>query len=129
MTLRAHLSKNQLVELSDLLRLKLTELESDRTSRQLILSQIESARQARLQEAEDDDPNQRVAANEVDSAISTIEGTALEAVNYALQRIQNSGYGLCITCEAAIPLARLRVEPQTLRCTTCQSLHEQNPSA
>ncbi len=128
MASHAHLSTNHLVELSDLLRLKLAELESDRTSHLLVLSQIESARQARLQEADEDDPTQRAAANEVETAISTIEGDALEAVNHALQRIQNSGYGVCVVCKTDIPLARLRVEPQALRCTTCQSLHERNPS-
>ena len=128
MALRAHLSKNHLVELSELLRLKLTDLESDRTSGLLMLSQIETARQARLQEAEDDDATQRPAANEVEASILTVEGAALEAVNFALQRIQSSGYGLCISCQAAIPIARLRVEPQTLRCTSCQSLHETRPS-
>ncbi len=128
MALRAHLSKNHLVELSDVLRLKLAELEGDRTSRLLVLSQIESARQARLQEADEDDPTLRATANEVEAAVSSIEGAALEAVNRALQRIQRSGYGLCIDCQAAIPIARLRVEPQALRCTSCQSLHERNPS-
>ena len=48
----------------------------------------------------------------------------LEAVNRALERIQNGIYGKCAACGAEIPEERLEYLPTTSLCLTCQSLKE-----
>ena len=50
----------------------------------------------------------------------------LEAVNRALERIQNGIYGKCAACGAEIPEERLEYLPTTSLCLTCQSLKERN---
>ena len=50
----------------------------------------------------------------------------LEAVNRALERIQNGIYGKCAACGANIPEERLEYLPTTSLCLTCQSLKERN---
>lgn len=45
-------------------------------------------------------------------------------IRAALERIHGAAYGLCVDCHAAIPFDRLQIEPQALRCTPCQTLHE-----
>ena len=41
-----------------------------------------------------------------------------------LHRIERGLYGVCIDCEKAIPLARLKVKPEAIRCIHCQSIYE-----
>ena len=50
----------------------------------------------------------------------------LEAVNRALERIQNGTYGKCAACGVSIPEERLEYLPTTSLCLTCQSLKERN---
>lgn len=48
----------------------------------------------------------------------------LAQVEHALHRLAEGDYGDCTDCGAAIPLARLRVQPAALRCAACQSAAE-----
>ena len=47
------------------------------------------------------------------------DGTALEQIEGALERIENGVYGVCVECEAKIPKARLQVLPHTPHCVKC----------
>jgi len=48
----------------------------------------------------------------------------LQAIDDALARLAQPGYGRCIDCAAAIPFDRLQRQPQALRCVDCQSAAE-----
>lgn len=45
-------------------------------------------------------------------------------IEVALQRLAAGGYGKCIQCDAAVPLARLEAFPTAKRCLPCQQRHE-----
>ena len=47
------------------------------------------------------------------------EGSALEQIEGALERIEDGVYGVCVECEAKIPKTRLQVLPQTPHCVKC----------
>lgn len=47
------------------------------------------------------------------------EGTALEQIEAALERIEEGNYGVCTECEAKIPKTRLQVLPHTPHCVKC----------
>jgi len=46
----------------------------------------------------------------------------------ALHRSERGLYGVCIDCKKAIPLARLKIKPEAIRCIHCQSIHERRPT-
>jgi RNA polymerase-binding transcription factor DksA len=48
----------------------------------------------------------------------------IRAIEAALLRIAEGGYGICTDCEDEIGRDRLRVEPATLRCAECQARYE-----
>jgi DnaK suppressor protein len=122
MPLTVHLSQDQRVVLAKLLQSRLAELESERESQLQDQSQVESARQTLLQDA--DDASQRSGEHEVEGIVSDIDSGEFNAISDALQRVHRADYGLCIDCQVAIPFERLRLEPQALRCAACQTLHE-----
>lgn len=45
----------------------------------------------------------------------------LQAVNRALDDIENGRYGICQDCEEPIAKARLKAMPFAMRCVACQS--------
>lgn len=47
------------------------------------------------------------------------DGSALEQIEHALERIEEGVYGVCTECEAKIPKARLEVLPHTPHCVKC----------
>jgi RNA polymerase-binding transcription factor DksA len=47
------------------------------------------------------------------------EGSALEQIEAALERIEDGQYGVCVECEGKIPKARLQVLPHTPVCVKC----------
>jgi DnaK suppressor protein len=118
----AHLSQDQRVVLANLLRSRLVDLGRGRESQLQDQSQVESARETLLQDA--DDASQRSGEHEVEGIVSDIDSGEFNAVSDAVQRVHRADYGLCIDCQAAIPFDRLRLEPQALRCAACQTLHE-----
>jgi DnaK suppressor protein len=90
-------------------------------------SRAEHAREVLLQDG--DDAPQRDADREVDLAQSDREVLDLAAIDAALARLDAGaagGYGLCTDCGAEIPLARLKLEPQALRCVACESRRERS---
>ena len=47
------------------------------------------------------------------------EGFTLDAIEAALERIEDGQFGQCVECEAKIPKARLNVLPFTPYCVKC----------
>lgn len=47
------------------------------------------------------------------------DGSALEQIEAALERIEDGVYGVCVECESKIPKARLQVLPHTPHCVKC----------
>lgn len=47
------------------------------------------------------------------------DGSTLELIEGALERIEEGVYGVCTECEAKIPKARLNVLPHTPHCIKC----------
>ncbi len=85
-------------------------------------SRVQHARELLLQDG--DDAPQRDADREVDLAFTDHERHELADIGAALQRLDNEDYGVCTDCGADIPLARLKVQPQALRCVGCESSQE-----
>lgn len=56
----------------------------------------------------------------MNSLVSSNYEKNLERVNYALERIRNNEFGICLVCGKEIPLARLEALPFTLYCIDCQ---------
>lgn len=85
-------------------------------------SRVQHAREILLQDG--DDGPQRDADREVDLAFTDHERHELAEIGAALQRLDSDDYGVCSDCGADIPLARLQVQPQALRCVACESRQE-----
>ncbi|NIP84967.1 MAG: TraR/DksA family transcriptional regulator [Planctomycetales bacterium] len=58
------------------------------------------------------------------SMMETEEST-LDAIESALERIEDRSYGTCEDCNKAIKRTRLKAIPYTTLCITCASLREQ----
>ena len=58
------------------------------------------------------------------NAETTRDLTELREIEAAAVRIRDGSYGLCADCGIEIPLGRLRVKPEAVRCIDCQSVHE-----
>jgi len=75
----------------------------------------------------DDDPRE-LREHEADRELDQIRDAhllaELQAIDAALVRLAQPGYGRCIDCAAAIPFDRLQRQPQALRCVGCQSAAE-----
>jgi DnaK suppressor protein len=48
----------------------------------------------------------------------------LRDVEAALERAKGGAYGLCASCQGAIPYERLTASPTATRCTRCEAVHE-----
>jgi RNA polymerase-binding transcription factor DksA len=48
----------------------------------------------------------------------------LRALEAALKRVSDGGYGVCVDCGQDIPFERLRAQPSAERCVACQGRHE-----
>jgi RNA polymerase-binding transcription factor DksA len=58
------------------------------------------------------------------NAETTRDLTELREIEAARARFRDGGYGLCTDCGGEIPLGRLRIKPEAVRCTDCQTVHE-----
>ena len=45
----------------------------------------------------------------------------LNKLNYALQKVDKEGYGICIECEEDIAFLRLMILPESTHCVTCMN--------
>lgn len=120
----AHLSHGQRQSLVDTLQAQLAILQQDNAARLENMTQTEHAQHVLIQEAEDE--SQHAGEHEVEASMSDINNHELNAITSALVRINTPDYGVCIDCLATIPFERLKVEPQALRCITCETKYEEN---
>lgn len=67
-----------------------------------------------------------VASLELATDIAAIERDVRElaALERARTRLAQGGYGECVDCQDAIPLARLYAQPAAERCLSCQNTFE-----
>jgi DnaK suppressor protein len=89
-------------------------------------SRVEHAREFLQQERAGE--SQADAEREVDFALSDREIVELARIDSAMRRLDDGGYGICPDCGEDIPLPRLRLEPEALRCVRCESLRERGLS-
>ncbi|MFM2096768.1 MAG: hypothetical protein RIS70_3892 [Planctomycetota bacterium] len=60
------------------------------------------------------------AQDEISSQLAEVESRELASIENALERMRSGNYGLCESCESAIPLARLQALPYATLCIQCQ---------
>ncbi len=53
------------------------------------------------------------------------EGDVLQMIEEALQKIEDSEYGICIECGCEIAPARLEAKPYARFCTKCKAMYEE----
>lgn len=85
-------------------------------------TRVQHARELLL--ADGHDEPQRDADREVDLAFTDHERHELAEIGAALKRLDADSYGVCTDCGGDIPFARLKVQPQALRCVVCESGQE-----
>lgn len=56
--------------------------------------------------------------------LMTEEGDVLEMIDEALQKIEDSEYGICIECDCNINPERLEAKPYARYCVRCKNRHE-----
>ena len=98
------------------------QIKAQQSGHQGAASRVEHAREVLEQDA--DDARQRDADREVDFAVADREAVELAAIDAALARLAAGRYGRCGNCGEDIPLARLQLEPQALRCIACETERE-----
>ncbi|MBI5259840.1 MAG: TraR/DksA C4-type zinc finger protein [Burkholderiales bacterium] len=120
-----HLSAEQRAELEMLMLTRQRELTRQINAHHDGGHRSEHAREVLLQDG--DDAPQRDADREVDFALSDMETAELAALKAAQARMAeglDGHYGRCTDCGADIPFARLKLEPQALRCVKCETARE-----
>ncbi len=53
------------------------------------------------------------------------EGDVLQMIEEALQKLEDSEYGICVECGCEIAPARLEAKPYARFCTTCKAMYEE----
>jgi len=99
---------------------------------QLVIRREELAsRLARLKEnltggrsADSQEQAQELENAEVVDALGNEARLELSRVARALDQIKNGTYGVCVTCNEEIPLARLKAQPFADRCIRCATAEE-----
>ena len=117
-----HLTAGQRALLQAELELRQEELRRQLAVHQEGRTRVEHARDVLAQDY--DDAPQRAMDREVDQALTEFDTQELGAIGRALQRVHDDDFGLCIACGGEIPFDRLKIEPQALRCVTCESRRE-----
>jgi DnaK suppressor protein len=75
-------------------------------------------------------PPEHATSETATALLSKLEGQekhGLDEIADALLRLEGRTYGLCQSCQRAIPLARLRAMPAARRCLPCQARTERRP--
>ena len=71
------------------------------------------------------DPGSDNFRHDFELGLLTDEVDVLEMIDEALQRIEDSEYGVCLDCGAIIPKERLEAKPYARYCTKCKSKREE----
>ena len=61
---------------------------------------------------------------ELNSQLAEASSRELQAIEFALKRMQSGEYGKCEACSSDIPVARLQVVPYATFCIGCKRLAE-----
>lgn len=64
--------------------------------------------------------------HEMELALMTSEGDAVERIEEAIERLLDGEYGTCLDCGCKIKEARLVAKPHALFCINCKSIREKN---
>ena len=119
-----HLTPQNLQQLQASLQARRALLEQQNSAHLGGQSRADHARELLLQDGDDD--TQRDAEREVDFARTDRDAVSLTEIDQALQRLAGGNFGLCTDCGDEIPLERLQLAPQALRCVACESLLERD---
>lgn len=92
-------------------------------------SEIAAHRKLANHSQETDDDAVADLEGDLDIADLTRDAKELEAVEAALKRIHEPGFGVCAACEEEIPFTRLAASPASPRCVACQAKHERASGA
>ena len=98
-------------------RTRLQEEMARRESEQGVLEQVDT-------QAEMVDIAQSVELIERNTTLQDQESRELEAINLALSKMNQGGYGDCEDCDEPIPDKRLLAVPEATLCARCQSIRE-----
>lgn len=69
------------------------------------------------------------AHDEISSQLAEVESRELGNIENALERMREGNYGLCESCDCAIPMARLQALPYATLCINCQREAEKSGNA
>lgn len=111
-TAKSGKSSKQMKVFEDLLRSRLAGLKSH----------LDQLRKEMIVEDEVDDEAMQASRNgNRDLAIITMDREIrnISEIEQALERIAHNEYGICVTCEKAIPNNRLQAIPWTRQCVDC----------
>lgn len=104
------------------------QLKAERERLEAMIQELEEEReQAKLNETASernpdiDSVDGGTMAFEYEKELALVENARdlLRKVNHAESVIQKGSYGVCESCQAAIPIARLQVLPYTTLCVNC----------
>ncbi|MEW5892909.1 MAG: TraR/DksA family transcriptional regulator [Pseudomonadota bacterium] len=79
-----------------------------------------------LGNAPGDSSDEALASSLADLAAARMDREVREyrALEAAEQRLDSPGFGICVECGAAIPVARLLANPAAARCVKCQEIFD-----
>ena len=101
--------------------------------RQVLREISEDLKQGREGAKEEGMDTYDLASEERDREISFIltdrEREKLQAIQEALERVDDGTYGMCESCESEISSGRLNALPFTRLCVNCQAEHEKEAKA
>ena len=66
------------------------------------------------------------ARHDMELAMITNEGDALELIDEAIERLLSGSYGKCLDCSATISDDRLTAKPHARFCIACKTIREEN---
>ena len=101
--------------------------------RQVMREISDDLKQGREGSKEDGMDTYDLASEERDREISFIltdrERDKIQAIQEALERVEDGTYGICESCESEISAGRLAALPFTRLCVNCQAEHEKEAKA
>jgi DnaK suppressor protein len=116
-------------DMTNMRRAELGQLLEDRR-RQVLLdlkSRIRDGRAGRTAEVGDiGEISEAGTQEDIDFVLLQSKAEALVRLDQAIGRIEAGDYGDCLVCHVEISEQRLRALPFAVRCTRCESLHEQD---
>ena len=61
---------------------------------------------------------------EVIAELADVESREVKQIEEALARMKDDSYGVCVSCDRNIPMARLQALPYATKCVRCQQAAE-----